>query len=242
MKVIKKFYAIILAFLVLFNFASSSSIALAADKATKNFTPSLNVNEVEYLKDGSIRYPVSNLDDLADYLGIDKYSIKSAEVTYFTNENNTFSNTYKPKAMPLGVTIGWYIDDVIGPLEAYGAISFATQTAFNRSSRVIDKTITISGSASNTSSYSVNRGIEIGGDVKATISSSVGFDVTSTVTLSDETTIKDMAPNSSVTVTAYPIYDSYNFDIMTDVLFGTDERIGFGNASEVVGMYTVVTD
>ncbi|MGN6710421.1 hypothetical protein [Anaerocolumna jejuensis] len=115
-------------------------------------------------------------------------------------------------------------------------------TAINSSSKKIDKTITISGSASNTYSTSVNGGIELGGDVKASISKTVGFDVTLSTSLSDETTIHNMAPHSSVTVKAYPIYDNYSFDIMSDTILGADKRIGFGSAGKVTGMYTVVTN
>jgi hypothetical protein len=216
---------------------------VSAKVKEKKFTPIINYNNNEDLYNGDIKYSILNLDELKKYLGLNRKVLSANAIFFSDTSNNSIDTAQYVSASTL--YWGQYLTNIIGPNVGYGLNIVGEQTAFNNASYPIDKTITISTTVSNTYSTQISSGIEIGtSGLKGTISSSVGFDVGYSQTYSDSTTINDMAPFTSVTVKAYPIYNFYNFNIWAYVFpDSTNARyVGLGSAGQVIGLYTVVLE
>ena len=59
-------------------------------------------------------------------------------------------------------------------------------------------------------------------------------------TMSDSTQV-ELAPGESVTVTAFPLYDIYEFDVYRSSFWTGTTKVGSGLAYETTGFCTVVS-
>lgn len=206
--------------------ASSALPVMASD--TKNVEIAPVEIQVDYTSeksniDGTSTYDVINADEVAAFYGID--NPKEVKVTTFNKES-------KPIPAPRSI----YINNVKAPKAACGAKEITRNSAVNNSNKTITKTITLTGGVSNTYSTSVEGGLNV---EVASISAAVGFDVTDSWEMSDSTEVV-LQPRETVSVTAYPLYDVYRFDVINDPIFGGPEKIGYGDAFECKGFCTVI--
>lgn len=230
---LKKSLSIIMCLAMLFVFGTSS--ALAENKSTETMLNMDSIEiEVDYESaqindDGTTTYDVSNAKDVALSYGID--DAKSVKVTIF-NENQNELN-FMPQAASYNSI---YIDNIIKSGEGCGTEEITRNTAINRKNKKIDKEITLIGTVSNEYSLNVEAGINV---EVASISSAVGFNVSKTWSMSDNT-IVSLEPNESVTVYAYPLYNFYQFDVMKNPLWGSAKNVGSGSAYKCKGFCTVI--
>jgi len=101
--------------------------------------------------------------------------------------------------------------------------------------KTVTKTVTITGTGSNT--FSTNLGASFSIDAN-TISAGVGFNVTSSISLSDSSTAK-LKYLQTLTVIGYPAYEVYEYDIMLRKFGGSTEKIGTGLAYRCTGFCTI---
>ena len=128
-----------------------------------------------------------------------------------------------------------YVDNVGGPRQACGGTKIAENSSTNFAKKTVTKTITIIRTGSNT--FLTNFGASFGIDAN-TISAWVGFDVTSSISLSDSTTAK-LKYLQTLTVIEYPAYEVYEYDIMPKKFLGGTEKIGTGLAYRCTEFCTI---
>lgn len=225
----KKLICMALSLTMIFSLAMTS---YAAD--TSNTKPqyetvevSLDYESAVMNADGTTTYDVLNADELATLWGLDANEIK--EIKYVA-----FPETKESLPTPRASIV---IDNVTGPREGCGVKKICENSATNHYDHTVNKDITLTGSVSNTHTLSVESGIDV---EVASISSAVGFDVTKSWTMSDSTNV-DLAPGETVTVTAYPLHDIYEFDVFKSSIWTGKTKVGTGTAYNTTGFCTVVS-
>lgn len=194
--------------------------------------------EIDYsspkiLKEGSIEYDVKNKEQIAEFLEIDIDKIRNIKITrpnYIIKEYNLNNSDITPFA-------NIYIANITGPRQACGSKRICENSAVNYAKEPVMKTITLSGTVSNSHSLNVEGGIDV---EIASISAAVGFNVERSWTMTDSTEV-ELEPGQRVTVVAFPYWDVYSFDVMQSSIWG-DKKVGYGDAMETFGFCTVVYD
>lgn len=225
----KKFFCAFLSLIMLLSLPIPTYAAENnnADQQYASIDVELDYDSAVDNADGTTTYDVLNVDELAILWGLDIEEVKEIKYVSFAETEETFP-------MPRASIV---IDNVSGPSEACGVKKICENSATNNSNKTVTKDITLTGSVSNTYSLSVESGIEV---EVVTISSAVGFDVTYSWTMSDSTQV-DLAPGESVTVTAFPLYDIYEFDVYKSSFWTGTTKVGTGTAYETTGFCTVIS-
>lgn len=223
----KKLLSVLLSIIMVFSMTITSFAS-----EVPNEVPQFTMIEVELdydnaveNADGTVTYDILNLEELASAWGINASDIKVAKYVAINRSEESYPS---PRA---SITI----ENVAGPREACGVNEVARNSAVNYLDKPITKTITLTGTVSNTYSLSVESGIDV---EVASISSSVGFDVTASWSMSDSTEV-DLEPGESVTVVAMPLYDIYTYDVYRYSFWTGDTKVGTGEAIETVGFCTI---
>lgn len=186
--------------------------------------PVLDYTSAQRHSDGTITYDVLNSEEVAEFFGEDHViSVKYTVIPQPEYEGPI------PKAYEL-VNIT-YVGSMVGNL------SCAYASALNLTGQTVNKTLTLSGTASNSNSVTMYAGGTIS---DATVSASLGFDVTYSMQISDTTTVA-LPAGKTVTANGYPRYHAYRYDIANNKgIFGYEEA-GNGLAKQVYGMFTVTS-
>ena len=223
----KKLLSVLLSVIMAFSIATTTFAS-----ELPNIEPQFTMIDVELdydtavvNADGSITYDILNIEELSSLWGINASEIKSAKYVAINRSEEVYPS---PQA-------SISIENVSGPKEACGVKKIARNSATNHYDKPITKNITLTGTVSNTYSLSVESGIDV---EVASISSSVGFDVTAEWSMSDSTEV-ELAPGETVTVDAYPLYNVYTYDVYQSSFWGGRTKVGTGVASETVGFCTV---
>jgi hypothetical protein len=215
------------------------SIMMIFSMATASFASELPNEEPQFIvidmeldydtatvnADGTVTYDILNFEELSAAWGIDASSIKSAKYVAINQSEESYPS---PQA---SITI----ENISGPREACGTKEICRNSATNRLNKPITKSITLTGTVSNTYSLSVESGIDV---EVASISAAVGFDVTAEWSMSDSTEV-DLEPGETVNVKAIPLYDIYSYDVYYSSFWTGNKKIGTGTAVETVGFCTV---
>ena len=225
----KKFICVLLSFIMLLSLPLHSYAAEDSSKIQQyeSVELELDYNSAVSNADGTTTYNVLNTEELANLWGMRVDEVKEIKYVAFAKAEENFPN---PRASV-------FIDNVSGPNAACGVKKICENSATNNLNKNVIKDITLTGSVSNTYSLSVESGIEV---EVVSISSAVGFDVTYSWTMSDSTQV-ELAPGESVTVTAFPLYDIYEFDVYRSSFWTGTTKVGSGLAYETTGFCTVVS-
>ena len=218
---IKKLFVAVMCSIILLG--AGSKTVEASEKDTVPVEVQIDYSSRQDNPNGTTSYNVINAEDVASQYGVS--NPKEVKLTYFNREDK---NVPSPRST--------YLSNLIYEGEACGTQQIARASSYNSSNKTVTKTISLSGTVSN--SYSTNIGGSVGIS-SSSISAGVGFDVTASWTQSDSTQVT-LAPKESVTVYGYELFDCYSFDIINDPLFGGAEVVGYGNAFRCVGMCTIV--
>ena len=220
--------ALLCSILVLSNTEKTSAFPDESLTVSENMAvPKVDYNSVIRKDSETTTYGVLNAEEIAKAYGITDY--ESITVTLFNRHED-----YKPLNTPLFFD-SIYVDNVSGPRQVCGGTKIAENSSTNFAKKTVTKTITITGTGSNT--FSTNLGASFGIDAN-TISAGVGFDVTSSISLSDSTTAK-LKYLQTLTVIEYPAYEVYEYDIMLKKFLGGTEKIGTGLAYRCTGFCTI---
>ena len=176
-------------------------------------------------EDGSITYDIVNLDELSSAWGINISDIKSAKYVAFNQDKEAYPS---PQAT-ITIKNVFYRD------EACGTRVICRNQATKRLEKPVTKDITLTGTVSNSYSLDVESGVDV--DV-TTISAAVGFDVTESWSMSDNTHV-DLEPGETITVEAFPLYEVYSFDVYQSSIWTGNEKVGSGDALQTVGFCTI---
>lgn len=226
-------FALIMAFLFVMTTMAFVNNGYYNDESIEMIDIEIDYSSQKILKDGSIEYDVKNKEQVADFLEIDIDKIRNIKITkpnYIIKESNLNNSDITPFT-------NIYIANITGPRQACGSKRICENSAVNHAKDPVVKTITLSGTVSNSHSLSVDAGIDV---EIASISAAVGFNVERSWTMTDSTQV-ELEPGQRVTVVAFPYWDVYSFDVMQSSIF-RDKKVGYGNAMETFGFCTVVYD
>lgn len=186
--------------------------------------PILDYSTARENPDGTVTYDVLNSEEVAEFLGEENaISVKYTVINQAPYEGPT------PRAYEL-VNIT-YVGSMVGGLAC------AYDSAYNGTSTTVSKTLTLTGTVSNSNSVTMYAGGTIS---NVTVSAALGFDVTQSIQVSDTTTVS-LPAWKTVTVTGYPRFHAYRYDIANNKgIFGYEEA-GNGLAKQVYGMFTVTS-
>lgn len=202
-----------------------------AEASTKDVDIVVDYSEKEINPDGSITYGIVNENEVAAFFGIE--DAKAVKYTTFVNET---SNMIQERNLTRA--IGYYTyEKTGGPWQGYGPYPFAQAGASNTSNKTVTKTLEITGTVGNEYNTSMNVGFSID---PVELSGGVGFDVTSSWSISDTTNV-ELAPGESVIVYAYETFTTYNYDIyFTNAITGSNSIAGKAGVAQCTGFVTII--
>ncbi|MCF6466097.1 hypothetical protein, partial [Clostridium sp. Cult2] len=196
-------FALIMAFLfVMSTVACASNNYYNDNESIEMIDIEIDYSSQKILKDGSVEYDIKNKEQVADFLEIDIDKIRNIKITkpnYIIKESNLNNSDITPFA-------NIYIANITGPRQACGSNRICENSAVNHAKEPLTKTMTLSGTVSNSHSLSVDAGIDA---EIASISAAVGFNVERSWTMTDSTQV-ELEPGQRVTVVAFPYWDVYS--------------------------------
>lgn len=181
----------------------------------------IDYNTKQINPNGTTTYEVKNAKEIAESKNIEYNQDVKVNVTLF-NDSKDYQEiqNIQPKLFEK-------IYNIKGPYNNCGAKAITQNDAYNSSNKTVNKSIALTGGVEN--SFSANVGIKA--DI---VSASLGFDVTKSWTMTDTTTV-NLEPYERVTVVAYPLRQTYTYDIKR-----FNSKIGTGEANKITGFCTVV--
>lgn len=195
----------------------------------------IDYTNAQHNEDGTTYYDILNVEEMAEAWGIEPDKVREMKFVALPAQEDA-ADAYG--ASPAGLFSRIEIQNVtaLGNLCLNRIV--AQEIAQNMSSQTITKEIEISASVSHTYTTNVEAGIDV---EVSSISSAVGFDVTTTLTITDRT-IVELEPGEAVEVIAVPSCNSYQFEVYQWKLFSGTSYVGSGYAHQVVGFCITVYD
>ena len=231
---LKKILSLILLTVLLLSLATPGFANQAARQSP--FKVEIDYSSAHKNANGTTTYDIVNKAEFAKAHDLDVEDIKDVKVVLFNNDRVQRMEGAS-SVSPQSSLAQFFIDNLDGPSSACGTKKISQVSSVNNSSYTVQKDITLTGTVSNTYSLSVSGTVGI---TAAQISAGVGFDVTASWSMSDSTVVT-LAPGQRVTVTAYPLIDIWEYDVMvSEILTGT-KKVGTGTARETIGFCTTVT-